>query len=258
MDLEKLLSRFKSGKISIEATLENLKNLPYENLDFALVDHHRQIRQGFPEVIYCPGKTIAQIKEIASAILRYRAVLLATRAEPDVFEAIKSHFPHVGYNALGKVVYTEPARFHRKFDNQLVIISAGTSDLQVAEEAYQTSRAFGYRPRKITDVGVSGIHRLFKHKSEIDQAKVIIVVAGMEGALASVVGGLVSVPLIAVPTSTGYGVSFNGVAALLAMLNSCASGVTVCNIDNGFGAAFAACKILNLIQKNIKRSDNHK
>jgi NCAIR mutase (PurE)-related protein len=258
MDLEKLLHNFKAGKISLPAVMDKLKNLPFENLDFALVDHHRQLRQGFPEVIYCPGKTIPQIREIASAILRYRAVLLATRAEQEVFEALKADFPQVGYNKLAKIIYTEPPKFYREFNNQLVIVSAGTSDLQVAEEAYQTALAFGFQSKKITDVGVAGIHRLFKHKSEIDQAKVIIVVAGMEGALASVVGGLISVPLIAVPTSTGYGASFTGLAALLAMLNSCASGVTVCNIDNGFGAAFAACKILNLIHKNKNSSDNQK
>jgi NCAIR mutase (PurE)-related protein len=258
MDLDKLLRDYKSGKISIDSALENLKNLPFENLDFALVDHHRQLRQGFPEVIYCPGKTLDQIKKIAEAIVRYQAVLLATRAEPSVYQALKRKFPQVAYNKLGKVIYTEAQHIHKTFDNQLVIVSAGTSDLPVSEEAYQTALAFGYRARKITDVGVAGIHRLLKHKPEIDQAKVIIVIAGMEGALASVVGGLVSVPLIAVPTSTGYGASFSGLAALLAMLNSCASGITVCNIDNGFGAAFAACKILNLIQKQKNRTDNDK
>jgi NCAIR mutase (PurE)-related protein len=256
MDFENLLQNIKSGKMTIASALEKLKNLPFENLDFALVDHHRQLRQGFPEVIYCPGKTLDQIKKITAAILRYQAVLLATRAEAKVYQALKLKFPQVAYNMLGKVIYTKAPKIHRKFDNQLVIVSAGTSDLPVAEEASQTALAFGYRARKITDVGVSGIHRLLKHKPDIDQAKVIIVVAGMEGALASVVGGLVSVPLIAVPTSTGYGASFSGLAALLAMLNSCASGITVCNIDNGFGAAFAACKILNLIQNNKNCTDN--
>lgn len=258
MDLNKLLTEFKEGTIPLEAVLDQLKNLPFENLDFALVDHHRQLRQGFPEVVYCSGKTLDQIKEISASILRHESVLLATRAEPEVFRVLKKAFPQVKYNEMGKVVYTDAPFIHAEFDNHLAIVSAGTSDLSVAEEAYQTSLAFGYRARKITDVGVAGIHRLLIHKPEIDQARVIIVVAGMEGALASVVGGLVSVPLIAVPTSTGYGASFEGLAALLAMLNSCASGVTVCNIDNGFGAGFAACKILNLIYKNKNRSDNPK
>jgi NCAIR mutase (PurE)-related protein len=258
MDMEKLLNDFKTGKVPLETALEHLKNLPFEDLDFALVDHHRQLRQGFPEVIYCPGKSLDQIKEISAAILRHEAVLLATRAEQEVYDLLKLNFPQVKYNAMGKIVYTDAPNFYHEFDDQLIIVSAGTSDLPVAEEAFQTALAFGYRPRKITDVGVAGIHRLLKHQPEIDQAKVIIVVAGMEGALASVVGGLVSVPLIAVPTSTGYGASFSGLAALLAMLNSCASGITVCNIDNGFGAAFAACKILNLIQKNKKSTEYQK
>jgi NCAIR mutase (PurE)-related protein len=246
-DFKQLLTDFEKGKISKEKILKELKFLPFENLKFAHVDHHRQLRQGFPEVIFCEGKSPSQVSKIAKAILANKVPLLATRAEPRVYLTLKKTIPNLEYNKLGRVIYSKPSKHHKNLDNKLMIISAGTSDIPVAEEAYQTAYMMGFRARKIYDVGVSGIHRLFNYMDEISEAKILIVVAGMEGALASVIGGMTSIPVIAVPTSTGYGTSFNGMAALLAMLNSCASGVTVVNIDNGFGAAFAAGQILELL-----------
>jgi NCAIR mutase (PurE)-related protein len=245
--LKKQLKAYKSGKISLSEIIQELRDLPFENLEFAHIDHHRPIRTGFPEVIFCEGKTVLQIKKITRSILDSGAPLLGTRAEEKIYKAIKNDFPELHYNRLARTIFTKPQQMHSQLDDKLVIISAGTSDLAVAEEAYETSFVMGFKAKKIYDVGVAGLHRLLNYRKPIEQARVIIVVAGMEGALPSVVGGLVSVPLIAVPTSTGYGASFNGFAALLAMLNSCASGVTVVNIDNGFGAAFAACQILKLL-----------
>ena len=250
MDLEKLLKDFKNNNISLKHLLSKFRNLPYENLNFAMVDHHRELRQGFPEVIYCPGKTLEQIKKIAQSIVTQGSSLLATRAEPKVYEFLKKGIPGIAYNELGRVIYTKKTPHYKDLEDKLVIVSAGTSDIPVAEESFQTALSLGFKAKKVFDVGVAGLHRLFNHKDIIEAAEVIIVVAGMKGALASVVGGLVSVPLIAVPTSAGYGASFNGIAALLAMLNSCANGITVVNIDNGFGAAFSACKILKQIYKN--------
>ena len=249
-DLKKILENLKNGKLSVDDVLFKLKDIPFENLGFAHIDHHRFIRQGFPEVIYCPGKTNDQIIKITQSILDKDLPLLATRAEPSVFESLNKKFSNLNYNKLGRVVYSKALKNYDEYENSIVIVTAGTSDIAIAEEAYQTALMVGFKAKKIFDVGVAGIHRLFKYTEEIREAKVIIVIAGMEGALASVVGGLVSIPVIAVPTSTGYGASFNGLAALLSMLNSCASGITVVNIDNGFGAAFAACKILKLLKSD--------
>jgi len=245
--LKKKLQDYKDGKITLAEVLQELKDLPFENLEFAHIDHHRSIRKGFPEVIFCQGKTELQIKKIAQSIINMGAPLLATRATEKVYKSMKNEFPQLHYNRLARIMFTKPQKLYSQLDDRLVIISAGTSDLPVAEEAYETSMAMGFKAQKIYDVGVAGLHRLLNYKKLIEKAYVIIVVAGMEGALPSVVGGLVSVPIIAVPTSTGYGASFQGVAALLAMLNSCASGITVVNIDNGFGAAIAACQILKLL-----------
>jgi NCAIR mutase (PurE)-related protein len=245
-NLKKYLQDFKEGKLTLQEVLQQLKDLPYENLKFAHLDHHRSLRQGFPEVIYGKGKTDTQIKKIALAILEKGSPLLITRVEEKIYRSLKAKYPHLKYNKLAQVISTKPKELFTEYEEKLVIVSAGTSDMSVAEEAYETALVMGFRAKKIYDVGVSGLHRLLNYKDDIERAGVLIVVAGMEGALASVVGGLVSIPIIAVPTSTGYGASFRGLAALLAMLNSCASGVTVVNIDNGFGAAFAACKILRL------------
>jgi NCAIR mutase (PurE)-related protein len=215
-----------------------------ERLAFAQIDHLRPLSQGHQEVIFCPGKTAAQVVAIAERLERASGSFLATRAEAGQVEALLTRFSRAGFNELGRTVYLapdpEPAPTGR---GTVLIVTAGTSDLPVAEEAAVTARALRNSVERLTDVGVAGLHRLLTQTDALRSAGVIIVVAGMEGALPSVVGGLVSVPVIAVPTSVGYGASFGGVAALLAMLNSCASGVTVVNIDNGFGAAVAASRI---------------
>lgn len=242
--LRKLLKDFREGKTDTGQVLEYLNNIPFENLSFAHVDHHRILRQGFPEVIYCEGKDQQQIVKIAGAILKRGSTLLATRADRRIYGQLKKNYKTVKFNAPGRIVYTEPAEKYAGMADKLLIVTAGTTDIPVAEEAYQTVYSMGFDATRIFDVGVAGIHRLFKYREQLVEAEVIIVVAGMEGALASVVGGLVPMPVIAVPTSGGYGTSFGGVTALLAMLNSCASGVTVVNIDNGFGAGFAAARIM--------------
>ncbi len=245
--LIKLLQDYRDGNADTPQVLAYLKSIPFENLSFAHVDHHRTLRQGFPEVVYCKGKETGQVVKIVDAILKRGSTLLATRADKALFTKMKKKHKQLKYNAAARIIYTEPERKYTELNEKLMIITAGTADIPVAEEAYQTAYAMGFEASKIFDVGVAGIHRLFNYKDKIDAAGVIIVIAGMEGALASVVGGMVSVPVIAVPTSGGYGTSFGGVTALLAMLNSCASGVTVVNIDNGFGAAFAAAQILRLL-----------
>lgn len=215
-----------------------------EQLPFAQIDHLRPLTQGHPEVIFCSGKTPGQVVAIAERLERANGGFLATRAEPAHGDALLMRFPRAEHNALGRTVFLaaapEPAPTGR---GTVLVVTAGTSDLAVAEEAAVTARALGNRVERLTDVGVAGIHRLLTQTDALRTAAVIIVVAGMEGALPSVVGGLVKVPVIAVPTSVGYGASFGGLAALLAMLNSCASGITVVNIDNGFGAAAAASRI---------------
>jgi pyridinium-3,5-biscarboxylic acid mononucleotide synthase len=215
-----------------------------EELPFAQIDHLRPVTQGHAEVIFCPGKTSAQVTAIAERLVAANEEFLATRAEPAHRDALGARFPRAEWNELGRTVYLppdpEPAPTGR---GTVLVVTAGTSDLPVAEEAAVTARAFRNRVERLTDVGVAGIHRILTQTAVLRGAAVIIVVAGMEGALPSVVGGLVRVPVIAVPTSVGYGASFGGLAALLAMLNSCAAGVTVVNIDNGFGAAAAASRI---------------
>ena len=218
--------------------------MKFEQLPFATIDHLRPITQGHQEVIFCPGKTVGQVVAIAERLEIAGGSFLATRVEPAQGEALAARFPRAEVSALGRTVYLppdpEPAPTGR---GTVLVCTAGTSDLAVAEEAAVTARAFKNRVERLTDVGVAGIHRLLTQTDVLRSASVIIVVAGMEGALPSVVGGLVKVPVIAVPTSVGYGASFGGLAALLAMLNSCAAGVTVVNIDNGFGAAAAASRI---------------
>ena len=241
-DIENVLKSVKTGRLSVEKALERLKHLPYENLDFARIDHHRHLRQGMPEVIYCEGKKVDQVVKIAESILDKKGDIIATRAGKDVFDALKSIDDRVEYNEAGRVVTV----LHRKKEKSagiVLIISGGTSDIPVAEEAHAVLDALGSRVEILYDVGVAGIHRLLDSREAIQKARVLIVVAGMEGALASVVGGLAAQPVIAVPTSSGYGASFGGIAALLSMLNSCAAGVAVMNIDNGFGAACLAHKI---------------
>ncbi|MCE5184625.1 MAG: nickel pincer cofactor biosynthesis protein LarB [Planctomycetaceae bacterium] len=242
--IEELLEDVRDGRLSVHEAVERLRHLPYEDIGFAKVDHHRQIRCGFPEVIYCPGKSNEQIAQIMLRLAPTGHNILATRATPDVFENVKK------LTSLEKLRYESPARIivleQAPADcetGSIMIVTAGTADMPVAEEARVAAHMLGQHVELIADVGVAGLHRLLVHLDKLRKANVIIVIAGMEGALASVVGGLVSCPVIAVPTSVGYGASFEGLAALLAMLNSCASGVTVVNIDNGFGAAYAAAMI---------------
>lgn len=247
--MKKLLKQVKNGSLGIEEAVEKLRHLPFEDLGFARVDHHRQIRQGFPEVIYCPNKTTEQIIKIFASLAKKGNNVLATRAQPEVYkELVKTKkFPKLRYENLAKVIVLEQKKI-KPSKSVLPIITAGTADLPVAEEARVTAEIMGQRTELIYDVGVAGLHRLLAHVPKLQKANVVIVIAGMEGALASVVGGLVSCPVIAVPTSVGYGASFDGLAALLTMLNSCASGVTVVNIDNGFSAAVSAV----LINKKIE------
>ena len=221
-----LLEAVAQGQTDVDEAFANLAHLPFEELGFARIDHHRTLRQGFPEVIFCEGKTVEQVVAIADRIVSSGAALLATRTNAEMRTVV----------VAGEIPAAETV-------GKILVVSAGTSDLPVAEEAVETARVMGNEVETLYDVGVAGIHRLLACRERLLDASVIIVVAGMEGALPSVVGGLVDVPLIAVPTSVGYGASFKGLAALLGMLNSCASGVTVVNIDNGFGAGVAASKI---------------
>lgn len=240
-----LLQRLKDNEIDIETTLTVLEDLPYKEMGFAKIDNHREIRVGYPEVIYCEGKTVEQIKYIIQFMLTKDTNILATRASEQIFEAIKELCPAARYNPLGRTI-TIKKKECPPTESYIAIVCAGTSDLPIVEEAAETALILGNRIEKIVDVGVAGIHRLFDKIDVIRGAKVVIVVAGMEGALASVVGGMVDKPVIAVPTSVGYGANFGGLAALLSMLNSCASGVSVVNIDNGFGAAYTASIINKL------------
>lgn len=254
-NLQALLQNVQEGKTSIEEAMQLLKHLPFENLGYARVDHHRNLRNGFPEVIYCAGKTVEQVQGIARSLLQNGSNLLATRASEEVFYAIKAIPADAVYYPLARVVIVEQKR-PAAISGTILVISAGTSDLPVAEEAAVTAEALGNRVERLYDAGVAGIHRLLSSLESLERARVIIAVAGMEGALASVVGGLVDKPVIAVPTSVGYGASFGGVAALLAMLNSCASGISVVNIDNGFGAGYLASLINRQVDRAIQLADS--
>jgi pyridinium-3,5-biscarboxylic acid mononucleotide synthase len=241
-EISEILHKVKSGAVSPDAALEQLRHLPFEDIGFAKVDHHRALRQGYAEVIFGKGKTPTQVAEIVRAMVGKKATrhnVLITRGEPKMFAAVKRVARGAKFHALSGVIAVERSQ-EIVGKGTILVVSAGTSDIPVAEEAVLTARLMGNRVEHLFDVGVAGIHRLLEHRRQLDAARVIVCVAGMEGALPSVVGGLVGVPVIAVPTSTGYGASFGGVAALLGMLNSCASNVTVVNIDNGFGAACVA------------------
>ncbi len=242
--LEALLVEVATGRLSPESALSRLRHLPFEDLPFARVDHHRPLRQGHPEVVFCQGKTVEQVVEICARLAEANESFLGTRASEEMARALAARFERLEWNRLGRTVYLPPPGGPPRRTGTVLVVSAGTGDLPVAEEAAVTVEAFGHGAQRLADVGVAGIHRLLAEEERLHQADVVIVVAGMEGALPSVVGGLVRVPVIAVPTSVGYGASFGGLAALLAMLNSCAAGVTVVNIDNGFGAAAAASRIL--------------
>ena len=240
-----LLDAVAAGEVSAASAVSHLAQEPVESLPFATIDHHRALRQGYPEVVLAQGKTTEQVVAIADRIAERGDGFLVTRAEADVRAALRARHPAAEENALGRTVWLASAGV-RRLPGTLLIVTAGTGDLPVAEEAAVTAAAMGATVERLTDVGVAGIHRLLAQHAGLSAASVLIVVAGMDGALPSVVGGLVRTPVIAVPSSVGYGASFNGLAALLTMLNSCSAGVTVVNIDNGFGAAAAAVRILGL------------
>jgi len=241
-ELEKLLKQVSAGTMSTEEALERLRSFPYTDLGFAKIDHHREIRTGYPEIIYCAGKTIEQVREIFRAMVGKENNIIGTRASREMYDAVKANNPGAIYHEQARIISVQKKKPECP-DSNIAVITAGTSDIPVAEEAAVTAELLGNKVIRIYDVGVAGIHRLVDKLPEIKSCSVIIVIAGMEGALASVVGGLVDKPVIAVPTSVGYGASFEGLSALLAMLTSCSAGVTVVNIDNGFGAGFSASMI---------------
>ena len=237
--LAHILEKVKSGSLSVTQAIQELSILPYEELDFAKIDHHRGIRIGFPEVILGTGKTTEQIVTIASHLSASSTKLLITHVDQETYVAVKAAIQDASYNPLAKAIVVNRQQ-HISLRPGITVVTGGTSDIPVAEEAAVTAEIMGNKVEKVFDVGVAGLHRLLDKLPKLRQAKVLVVVAGMEGALPSVVGGLVSAPIIAVPTSIGYGANFNGLAALLTMLNSCAPGIAVVNIDNGFGAGYMA------------------
>lgn len=241
--IERLLKSVKDGKTDIATALEKLKQLPFEDLGFATIDTHRSLRQGFPEVIFGEGKSATQIRDISRAMTKRGENVLITRLDKTKARALKKSFTKGVYNEVAQTFFIKTHAIKKEGRGRILVVSAGTSDMPVAEEAAVTAEAMGNEVGRLFDVGVSGIHRVLHKKDDIFSANVLIVVAGMEGALPSVIAGLVSRPVIAVPTSVGYGANLKGITTLLAMLTSCASGITVVNIDNGFGAAYAASLI---------------
>jgi pyridinium-3,5-biscarboxylic acid mononucleotide synthase len=252
--LEDILKQVQKGTLSIMEAKDQLAT--FENLGFAKVDHHRKKRQGFPEVVYGEGKTAEQIISITTALRARNNQVMVTRISEEKAAVVQQACPEFTYNEVARILYWK-AEMNPKVNTQgyIAVVAAGTSDLRVAEEAAVTAEIMGSTVHRIYDVGVAGIHRLLSHAEEIQKATVSVVVAGMEGALPSVVGGLVSHPVIAVPTSVGYGANFNGLSALLTMLNSCASGISVVNIDNGFGGGYNAVLIHQLAQKGERNED---
>ncbi|MGL5312618.1 MAG: nickel pincer cofactor biosynthesis protein LarB [Peptostreptococcaceae bacterium] len=246
MDIRELLERVKDSDLDIDTALEKLKDLPYENLGYANIDHHREIRNGYPEVIYCEGKSDEHILGIIDKMNEKGSNILGTRCRKETFYKIREFYPDAEYEELSRIVKIKNHNVENIGKGKIVVVSGGTSDIPVADEAYYTASFLGNEVERIYDVGVAGIHRLLNRRHSLQEARVVIAVAGMEGALPSVVGGLVDVPVIAVPTSVGYGANFGGLSALLTMLNSCASGISVVNIDNGFGAGYLAAMINKL------------
>jgi hypothetical protein len=241
--LREILQALRDGTTTIDAVLERLRLMPYEDLGFARVDHHRALRRGFPEVIFGEGKSAGQITEIMKAMLTQGANVLVTRVDADKAKTVKKEIKDAVYHDVARTLTVRQQKSSEEAQGLVIVLAAGTSDIGVAEEAAITAEMVGSRVERFFDVGVAGLHRLLDHYQQMREASVLVVVAGMEGALPSVVGGMVNKPIIAVPTSVGYGVSFNGLAALMAMLNSCAPGVAVVNIDNGFGAGYLAALI---------------
>ena len=245
--LEALLAEVAAGRVTPVEGLERLRHFPFEDLEFARLDHHRSLRQGQPEVVLAEGKTAEQVAGICERLHAATGGFLCTRASPEQAERLRARFPEVRWDPLGRTAYLPRGDRASPVGDPVLVVTAGTSDLPVAAEAAVTAEAWGANVERLNDVGVAGLHRLLHESEQLSRAGAIVVVAGMEGALPSVVGGLVDVPVIAVPTSVGYGASFGGIAALLGMLNSCAAGVTVVNIDNGFGAGVAAARIVTRV-----------
>ncbi len=246
MNLIELLKNFKNGKMSLENVAKAIENIGYEDLGFAKIDHLRERRRGFPEVLLCQGKTIEQIVKIMKSLTQQHENILATRAEQEAYEKVKESISDVRYNPIAKTMVVERNPLPKV--GRILVVSAGTSDQAVVEEIRESANVMGNNVEILLDVGVAGIHRLLRNVEKLREAKVIVVVAGMDGALPSVVAGLVDKPIIAVPTSVGYGANFNGIAPLLAMLNNCSGGIGVVNIDNGFGAAHLA-SLINKIKE---------
>jgi NCAIR mutase (PurE)-related protein len=244
-EISKILESVKNQEINTNEALSLLKDFSFQELEYAKIDHHRELRTGYPEIIYCSGKTTEQVKGIISAMLEKEVDIMATRASETLFKAVKDLHPEMNYYNKARIISIRK-REQVIPDTNICIITAGTSDIPVAEEAAVTAELLGNKTERIFDVGVAGIHRLMNKLDIIKKSRVVIVVAGMEGALASIIGGLIDKPIIAVPTSVGYGANFGGVSALLAMLTSCAGGVSVVNIDNGFGAGYYASMINKL------------
>jgi len=251
MDIKNILEAVKAGTMSIEEATGKLKTLPFDDLGYALVDHHRQLRNGCPEVIFCAGKKVHQVEGIVTNMLEVgNTNVLATRATEEIAKAVLKIYPEAEWNPSARTIVIRRQPIEKSGIGKILVVTAGTSDIPVADEAVVTAEFLGNEVERICDVGVAGIHRLFAKLENIISATVIIVIAGMEGALPSVVGGLTDKPIIAVPTSVGYGTSFGGITALLSMLNSCANGISVVNIDNGFGAAYIANSINKLRVKS--------
>jgi NCAIR mutase (PurE)-related protein len=249
--IKRLLEAVRAGELDIEKALEQLRSLPYDDLGFAKIDTHRTMRKGFPEVIFCEGKTVAQVQEIVQKMIENSEVILAMRAGEEVYRAVQKVTDQAEYNTAARAILIG-RKLPIKTESRILVISAGTADMPVSEEAAFTAEAMGNRIERLMDVGVAGVHRLLQNVKQIQSANVLIVVAGMEGALPGVVAGLVDKPVIAVPTSVGYGTNFGGVSALLTMLNSCAPGLGVVNIDNGFGAGYLA-SLINQLGEGKKR-----
>jgi NCAIR mutase (PurE)-related protein len=243
--LKKLLEDVKSGDLEIDGALEKLKDFPYEDLGFAKIDTHRAVRKGFPEVIFCQGKTVDQVKQIVKRMMESHSVILGMRAGREVYQGVREVTDNVEYHELARAILVGK-KDSPKYLGKILVVSAGTADLPVAEEAALTAEVLGNEVERLYDAGIAGVHRLLSKRDVIFSANVIVAVAGMEGALPGVVGGLVDKPVIAVPTSVGYGANFHGLSALLTMLNSCVPGIGVVNIDNGFGAGYLASLINKL------------
>ena len=241
--IKKLMLAVANGKIGSDEAIKKLKFLPFEDIGFAKIDHHRALRKGFPEAVFCQNKTKEQVAAIVKKLASKNSNVIATRATEEMFKEVKKFVNNAQYNKISKTILVKNSKNEKKKIGKILVVSAGTSDLSVAEEAAIVAEAMGNKVERLYDVGVAGLHRLLSDKEKLEQAKVIVVVAGMDGVLPSVVSGLIGKPIIAVPTSVGYGASFKGIAPLLTMLNSCSPGVVVVNIDNGFGAGYFASMI---------------